>query len=142
MEKLTESQEDYLEEIYIQVLKNGFAKVTDISNNLNVKKASVSGALNILQKRGLINYAPYSQITLTEYGLAQAQKILKRHKTLTGFFVEFLGLSEKSAVENACRIEHAITEELFEKAVDFYELLKNYAEKNSDFRELVDMLKK
>ena len=50
MEKLTESQEDYLEEIYIQVLKNGFAKVTDISNNLNVKNANIDGKIVCISK--------------------------------------------------------------------------------------------
>ncbi len=141
MEKLTESQEDYLEEIYLQVLRNGAAKVTDISKNLNVKKASVSGALNTLQKRGLINYAPYSQITLTLSGEHQAQKILQRHNTMTKFFVEVLGLSEKEAVENACRIEHSMTELLFEKAIKFYEIIKDYSERNEDFRESLEILK-
>ena len=142
MEKLTESQEDYLEEIYLQVLRNGSAKVTDISNNLNVKKASVSGALNTLQKRGLINYAPYSQITLTLTGEHQAQKILQRHNTMTKFFIEVLGLTEKESVENACRIEHAMSEELFEKAIKFYEIIRDFSEKNEDFKKSLESLKK
>ena len=53
MEKLSISLEDYIEEIYIQVLQNGHAKVTDIANKLNVKKASVSGALSILSEKNL-----------------------------------------------------------------------------------------
>ena len=67
-EKLSRSQEDYLEEIRNQVIERGFAKVTDISKALNVKKASVTGALNALSARRLINYEPYSKITLTEEG--------------------------------------------------------------------------
>lgn len=66
MEKLSISLEDYIEEIYIQVLDAGHAKVTDIANKLGVKKASVTGAMNILAEKELINYAPYSPITLTE----------------------------------------------------------------------------
>ena len=65
MEKLSSSLEDYLETIYNEVQKNGFAKVTDISKILNVKKASVTGALNSLTAKKLINYSPYSAITLT-----------------------------------------------------------------------------
>ncbi len=142
MEKLTESQEDYLEEIYLQVLRNGSAKVTDISNNLNVKKASVSNALNTLQKRGLINYAPYSQITLTLTGEHQAQKILQRHNTMTKFFIEVLGLTEKESVENACRIEHAMSEELFEKAIKFYEIIRDFSERNEEFKISLESLRK
>ena len=63
MEKLSVSLEDYIEEIYIQILKNGNAKVTEIANKLNVKKASVTGALNVLSEKKLINYAHYSPIT-------------------------------------------------------------------------------
>ena len=58
MEKLSHSFYDYLEEIYIQVLKHGFAKVTEISESLNVKKASVTSALNHLSEKGLIFYEP------------------------------------------------------------------------------------
>ena len=72
---LSRSQEDYLEEIYKQVLKSGAAKVTDISNALKVKKASVTGALIILAEKKLINYEPYSKITLTKEGEKLAQKI-------------------------------------------------------------------
>ena len=68
MEKLSVSLEDYIEEIYNQVLKNGHAKVTAIAGTLKVKKASVTGALNILSEKKLINYAPYSPITLTPEG--------------------------------------------------------------------------
>ena len=78
-EQLSHSQEDYLEEIYNQVLKNGYAKVTDISNALNVKKASVTGALNALASKKLINYEPYSKITLTKEGEEFAVKILNKH---------------------------------------------------------------
>ena len=80
MEELSHSQEDYLEEIYKQVLKNGFAKVTEISNALNVKKASVTGALNALAQKNLINYEPYSKITMTSKGEISAKKILKKHE--------------------------------------------------------------
>ena len=74
MEKLSSSLEDYLEAIYNEVVKQGYAKVTDISNMLNVKKASVTGALNQLSSKKLINYMPYSSITLTPEGEKKAKK--------------------------------------------------------------------
>lgn len=85
MEKLSHSQEDYLEEIYNQVLKSGCAKVTDISNALNVRKASVTGALNSLAAKKLINYEPYSKITLTQEGENLAREIVNKHNGLCDF---------------------------------------------------------
>ena len=79
MQKLSVSLEDYIEEIYMQVLKNGQAKVTAIADAMGVKKASVTGALNILQDKKLINYAPYSPVTLTTEGEKIAKNILKKH---------------------------------------------------------------
>ena len=74
MEKLSFSLEDYIEEIYNQVLRNGQAKVTAIADALNVKKASVTGALNTLAEKKLVNYAPYSPVTLTNEGEKIAKK--------------------------------------------------------------------
>lgn len=89
MEKLSVSLEDYIEEIYNQVLKNGQAKVTAIAETLNVKKASVTGALNILSEKKLINYAPYSPITLTSKGEKIAKNILIKHENLSEFLWKF-----------------------------------------------------
>ena len=133
MEKLTESQEDYLEEIYLQVLRNGCAKVTDISKNLNVKKASVTGALNNLCEKGLVNYAPYSAVTLTVEGEKTAQKILLRHEVLTKFLQNILQLDAVEAAENACRMEHIMSEEMFKRIRLFSDYIQNYCNKNKEF---------
>lgn len=117
MEKLSHSQEDYLEEIYIQVLKQGFAKVTEISESLNVKKASVTSAINQLSEKKLINYQPYSVITLTSDGEKTAKKILQKHKVLTKFFGEILEL--ENPVEIACAVEHLISDRNLKKIRDF-----------------------
>ena len=126
MERLSESQEDYLEEIYVQVLKNGHAKVTEISASLNVRKASVTSALNLLASRGLINYAPYSPITLTEEGRNKAEKILKKHKLLKELFEEILRLD--NAQEIACSVDHLISDKNFDKINSFVNSYKG--EKN------------
>lgn len=117
MEKLSHSQEDYLEEIYVQVLKQGFAKVTEISEALNVKKASVTSALNQLSEKNLINYQPYSVITLTPDGEKTAKKILQKHKVLTKFFGEILEL--ENSTEIACAVEHLISDNNLKKIQNF-----------------------
>lgn len=117
MEKLSHSQEDYLEEIYVQVLNNGFAKVTDIAKSLNVKKASVTAALIQLTNKELINYSPYSSITLTLDGEKQAKRILKKHKILNELFSEVLNLNDASKI--ACEVEHLISDKNVEKIIKF-----------------------
>ena len=133
MKLLSRSQEDYLEEIYKQVLKNGQAKVTDISLALNVKKASVTGALNALADKKLINYEPYSKITMTKEGEKLARVILNKHESLCDFFENILGLSKQEASENACQMEHIVSEKFFANFVKFSDFIRDYSLKNPDF---------
>ena len=125
MEKLSVSLEDYIEEIYNQVLKNGQAKVTAIAGTLKVKKASVTGALNILSEKKLINYAPYSPITLTPEGEKIAKGILTKHENLSEFFMEVLGIEREEAVETACKMEHIVSDKLFDNMVKLTEYVKS-----------------
>ena len=142
MDKLTQSQEDYLEAIYVESQKNGCAKVTDIAKILEVKKASVTGALSSLCEKGLINYAPYSPITLTKQGKTAAKKILLKHDVMTAFFKKILALDEEEAVLNACRMEHIMTEEMFERIHAFSHFIQDYAQENSEFnKRLKDLYK-
>ena len=141
-EKLSRSQEDYLEEIYNQVVKNGHAKVTEISNALNVKKASVTGALNTLSAKKLINYEPYSKITLTKTGEDFARTIHEKHENLREFFENVLGLSKDEASENACRMEHIVSEKFFTNFVKFSDFIRDYSKQNPDFiRQYKKMIK-
>ena len=125
MEKLSVSLEDYIEEIYNQILKNGNAKVTAIADKLNVKKASVTGALNVLSEKKLINYAPYSPITLTAKGEKIAKNILLKHEKLSEFFMEVLGLERQEAVETACKMEHIVSDRLFNNMVKLTEYVQS-----------------
>lgn len=133
MEKLSSSLEDYLEAIYNEVDKKGFAKVTDISKLLNVKKASVTGALNSLAAKKLINYEPYSSITLTQEGEKAAKEIFEKHRIMTDFFVNILHLSKEEAALNACKMEHIISEEMFKRLTNFSVFIQDYSSKNADF---------
>lgn len=122
--KLSVSLEDYIEEIYTQVLQNGQAKVTVIAEKLGVKKASVTGALNILAEKKLVNYAPYSPVTLTKEGENIAKEILQKHEKLSEFFVEVLGVSIDEAKEIACKMEHIVSDKLFANMVKLTEFVK------------------
>ncbi len=124
MEKLSFSLEDYIEEIYNQVLKNGQAKVTAIADALGVRKASVTGALNVLSEKKLINYAPYSPITLTAQGEKIAKEVLKKHENLSEFFVEVLNIPRDEALEIACKMEHIVSDKLFDNMVKLTEYVK------------------
>lgn len=117
--KLSESLEDYLEAIYNEILKKNEAKVTDISNILNVKKASVTGALISLKNKGLINYQPYSAITLTELGEKLAADIIEKHKVMSEFLENILNLPKDEAIENACKMEHIMSETMFSRMTKF-----------------------
>jgi len=106
------SLEDYLETIYNLIQKKRVARGKDISNQLGVTNASVTGALHALSEKKLIHYAPYEFVTLTAEGERIAAGVADRHGTLKEFFESVLGLDEKEASENACRVEHAISEKL------------------------------
>ena len=142
MKKLTQSQEDYLETIYVETQKNGFAKVTDIAKILDVKKASVTGALSSLKEKGLINYAPYCPITLTKEGIKTAEKILLRHEVMTNFFKNILHLSQEEAAQNACRMEHIMSEEMFKRIHTFSHFIQDYSKENKDFEKRIQLLYK
>lgn len=125
MEKLSFSLEDYIEEIYAQVLKNGQAKVTAIADALGVRKASVTGALNILSEKKLINYAPYSPITLTSEGEKIAKSILEKHEKISEFFFEVLNIPHDEALEIACKMEHIVSDRLFNNMIKLTDYVKS-----------------
>jgi len=111
--KAEESMEDYLETILLLQQKNGRVRSIDIANELEYTKASVSIAMKGLREKELITMAETGYITLTAEGLSRAEKVLERHTLLSDWLIN-LGVSEKVAREDACRIEHDISEETFE----------------------------
>lgn len=119
MEKLTASLEDYLEVISNYVDSERNIRAIDISKELNVSRASVTEALKKLALKGFINYGRYDVISLTDSGKKIAQDIVSKHNILQSFFENVLGLSENEASENACKIEHVITENAFNKISEF-----------------------
>ena len=104
--KIQESAENYLESILILQKRKGHVRSIDIVNYLDFSKPSVSVAMKNLRENGFI--------TLTEKGLEIAQTMYERHTVLSHWLIS-LGVDEKIAVEDACRMEHVISDESFEK---------------------------
>jgi DtxR family transcriptional regulator, Mn-dependent transcriptional regulator len=132
-EGLSASLEDYLEVIFHLEQSNRVARAKDIADQMNVQRASVTGALKALAGRGLINYSPYSYITLTSAGRTVAQDIIHRHETLKEFFSAALQLAPEEAEANACRIEHAIDPLAVDRLVRFLEFIKMCPRTNLDW---------
>ena len=107
-----ESGEMYLETIHVLLQKNGAVRSVDISEHMGYSKPSISRAVGLLKKGGYIQVDAEGFITLTDSGLQVAQKIFERHTVLTRMLTS-LGVSEETATEDACKMEHAISDESF-----------------------------
>lgn len=108
-----ESAEDYLESILMLQEEKGYARSVDIAGLLGVTKPSVSFAMKKLRENGYITMDEDSLIALTEAGEAIARRILDRHQTLSSF-LESLGVDSMTAREDACKMEHDLSEASYE----------------------------
>ena len=109
---IQESGEMYLETILVLSQKNQAVRSIDVCEYMGFSKPSVSRAMGILKKDGYISVEPNGYISLTDEGKQIAEKIYSRHKVITDVLMR-LGVSEKTAVEDACKIEHDISDESF-----------------------------
>ncbi len=110
---LQESGEMYLETILILSKKNKFVRSLDVAEYMGFSKPSVSRAVGLLKSGGYLTVDGDGHLSLTESGRAVAEKIYDRHILLTRFLVH-LGVNEQTAMEDACKIEHDISDESFE----------------------------
>ena len=110
---LQESGEMYLETIYILSQTSDRVRAIDIGDHMGFSKPSVSRALGLLKEEGLIRKTPDSYIRLTQAGEILAKRIYERHTVLTRLFIN-LGVDEETAAEDACRIEHYISDKSFD----------------------------
>ena len=108
-----ESAEDYLESILILKERRGVVRSIDIVNELGYSKPSVSIAMKKLRENGYISMDADGSITLMESGQKIADRIYHRHRTITHFFT-LLGVSPDVAAEDACKVEHDLSEETFD----------------------------
>lgn len=116
--KVYESEEMYLETILNLKSKKSLVRSVDIVEELGYAKSSVSRAVNLLDKKGYIVIEKNGEITLTEQGRKKAESIFERHNVLKCALVK-LGANEESAENNACRMEHVITDDIFELVKKF-----------------------
>lgn len=120
MKKSHESAEDYLESILILRERNGNVRSIDIVNEMNYSKPSISIAMKKLRTEGLVEMDVNGYITLTGAGEDIAQRIYSRHKLLEKVLIA-IGVDEETAAEEACRIEHDINDDTYDKINAFYE---------------------
>ncbi len=111
--KYRESEEMYLETILILKKKLSSVRSIDVATELNYSRPSVSRAVNLLVQKGYITIAKNGLIDFTEEGLKKATGIQERHHVITEVFIK-LGASRELAEDNACRVEHVISQELVE----------------------------
>ncbi len=118
-----ESGEMYLETIHVLLSKRGSVRSVDVSEHMGYSKPSVSRAVGLLKKGEYIQVDKDGYITLTEKGRDVAEKIYERHMVLSNMLIA-LGVSAETAAEDACRLEHAISDESFEAIKRHVEKMK------------------
>lgn len=116
---LSESLQDYLEAVCFLVQRQRVARMKDIAAMMGVGKSSVTGAIQALAGRGLVNYGRYQFVTLTGAGEAAGRELVGRHRVLKRFLMEVLGVAESEAETVGCKMEHAIKGDVLDRFVAF-----------------------
>ena len=114
-DEIDESGEDYLETILRLSKQLGQVRSIDIARELNYSKPSVSRAMKVLGEKGLLYMDGRKFIHLTDEGLAKAESVAERHHLFKSMLIEIFGVSEETAEEDACRIEHIVSDETVSK---------------------------
>lgn len=125
---LSSGLEDYLEVIYLSHINNKPLKGAELARKLNISRASVSEALAKLVSKGLIKYCSYEAITITQSGIDEAMKVYTKHHTLEHFFEKVLGIEKAEASENACKIEHIVSQNILDEMQDFTKFCQKHTE--------------
>ena len=129
---LSASLEDYLEAIFNLTRESNVTRGKDIAAGLGVARPSVTGALRMLAKRGLVNYQPYGLISLTRAGQARAAAVARKHDIIKSFFADVLGIEAESAAKAACRTEHALGKHIISKLTLFIEFVTQERQKGEN----------
>lgn len=117
---LQESGEMYLESIYVLTKKSSEVRSIDVCEYMGYSKPSVSRAIGLLKSGGYVTVNADGYLSLTDIGKDVAEKIYERHTILTGFLVS-LGVSPQTASEDACKMEHVISDEAFESIKNHFQ---------------------
>lgn len=130
--KVTPVLEDYLEAIFNLSDDDRGARSRDIADAMHVHKSTVTSALRALKQMGLIHYAPYEAVSLTEAGRKVAADVVQRHETLREFFTGVLGVDPDTAEKAACGMEHSMPREIVEKLALFAKDVRDYRKKRRE----------
>ncbi|MCD5409767.1 MAG: metal-dependent transcriptional regulator [Methanocellales archaeon] len=104
--------EEYLETILYLTERQGMAKTSEIAEELGVSPPSVTEMIQKLSEGGYVEYVPYYGVRLTEHGRKEASRIRRRHRLLETFLVNFLGIGKDDAHEEACKLEHTVSDDV------------------------------
>lgn len=122
--KLSSNMEDYLEAIAMLKKQNGIARVRDISRFLKVKSSSVNAALKSLSQKGFVIHEKYGYVDLTPRGEVIAVNIQNRHDILLKFLTKILNINDNEALQDACKMEHAISPKTFDRLTKFIQFVE------------------
>jgi DtxR family Mn-dependent transcriptional regulator len=117
--QVSPSLEDYLEELLALYEEYEKIRVTDLAAKMKVAKSSVNQAVNKLVELKMLEHETYGPLILTDLGLERAGKVRERHRILQQFLAEILGIAPEIAAEDACRIEHYISQVTMERFVAY-----------------------
>ncbi len=121
---LTVSMENYLETIFHIARDRTVARAKDIAERLKVSRSSVTGMLQTMRERGLVNHERYGYVTLTQEGAAIARRVARRHEALRDFMVHVLSIDPAEADEAACHMEHGISKLVVDRFLEFAEFVE------------------
>ncbi|HHX97072.1 MAG TPA: metal-dependent transcriptional regulator [Clostridia bacterium] len=128
LKRYSQSEEDYLEAIYLIELKNKVVRVKDVAESVGVTMPSVVSAIRSLSEKGLVEQEQYGHIELTLKGRKVARDVYERHKTLYTFFHQFLGLEAAIAEKDACLMEHHLSPETRQRLLKVLEYVQGCEE--------------
>ena len=123
----TPGMEDYLEQIYLHIEKNGIARASDIAESLDVLPSSVTKMVQRLDREGYVYYERYKGLELTEKGLDFGKKLVKRHDILEDF-LRIIGVDEENIYQDVEGIEHHLSWNAIDRITTLVETLEHHAE--------------
>lgn len=118
---LREASENYLEAILKLEDDSGAARSIDVATELGVSRPSVNKALGVLKKAGMVEQQPYGRIGLTADGRRRAMEVMRRHEVIKGFLTGVLGVDDRTANFEACKMEHVLSEQTMQKLTGYLE---------------------
>ncbi len=132
--KLSATLEDYLQVMFRFQQKKQFARVSDVASVLKVARSAVTAALHSLSDKGLVNYQPYSPVTLSAKGRERAEQIILRHCIIADFLENVLTIPKDQVQSAACKMEHSVDAKILDRFVCFLAFVGRPRKKGMSWR--------